>query len=133
MVGPKPYPLTPYDYVVNIDLTTPVSFESAEDRGRYGGTIVTPEKIHPDATITIHLNDDTTLKETDRIRMYTGVRDDPFIFPRFFKVNVISMVATSCVPTGNPPPSSPITAAVPIPSFCCSHAAQRSVGATDGV
>ena len=31
LVGPKPYPLSPYDYVVNIDLTTPVSF--AERRG----------------------------------------------------------------------------------------------------
>src|SRR5471030_715764 len=38
LVGPKPYPLTPYDYVANIDLTTPVSFESAEDCARYGGT-----------------------------------------------------------------------------------------------
>jgi hypothetical protein len=62
--------------------------------------VLEPEKLHPDATITVHLNDDTTLKDisctglmhTDRIRTYTGVRDDPFIFPRFFKVNVISMV-----------------------------------------
>jgi hypothetical protein len=100
LVGPKPYPLSPYDFVVNIDLTTPVSFQSDEDRARYGGTIVAPEKLHPDATITVHLNDDTTLKDitytglqgTDRIHTYTGVRDDPFIFPRFFKVNVISMV-----------------------------------------
>jgi hypothetical protein len=100
LVGPKPYPLSPYDYVVHIDLTTPVSFNSTEDRARYGGTIVVPEKLHADATVTVHLNDDTTLKDisfnglkgTDRIRLYTGVRDDPFIFPRFFKVNVISMV-----------------------------------------
>jgi len=51
LVGPTPYRLAPYDYVVNIDLTTPVSFESAEDRARYGGTIVVPEKLHPDATV----------------------------------------------------------------------------------
>ena len=100
LTNPKPYDLSPYEYVVNIDLTTPVAFNSAEDRARYGGTIVVPEKLHTDASITVHLNDDTTLKDisfaglkdTDRIRLYTGVRDDPFVFPRFFKVNVISMV-----------------------------------------
>ncbi len=100
LVGPKPYELSPYEYVVHIDLTTPVTFNSEEDRNRYGGTIVSPEKIHDDATITVRLNDDTTLKgiaytglkNTDNIRIYTGVRDDPFIFPRFFNVNVISMV-----------------------------------------
>jgi hypothetical protein len=100
LTAPKPYELTPYEYVVNIDLTTPVTFDSEEDRARYGGTIATPEKIHPDVTFTIHLNNDTTLKSmdvkglknADRIRTYTGVRDDPFVFPRFFKVNVISMV-----------------------------------------
>lgn len=100
LVGPKPYPLSPYEYVVHMDLTTPVTFNSEEDRKRYGGTVVLPEKIHDDATITVQLNDDTTLKgitytglkDTDNIRIYTGVRDDPFIFPRFFNVNVISMV-----------------------------------------
>jgi hypothetical protein len=100
LTASKPYPLSPYEYVVNIDLTTPVTFDSDEDRARYGGTVATPDKIHPDVTFTIHLNDDTTLKsmnvkglkDPDRIRVYTGVRDDPFVFPRFFKVNVISMV-----------------------------------------
>lgn len=100
LVGPKPYPLSPYEYVVHMDLTTPVTFNSEEDRKRYGGTVVLPGKIHDDATITLRLNDDTTLKgitytglkDTDNIRIYTGVRDDPFIFPRFFNVNVISMV-----------------------------------------
>jgi hypothetical protein len=100
LTKPKPYNLAPYEYVVNMDLTTPVSFESAEDRARYGGTIITPEKIHADVSITVHLNDETTLKDisfrglkdTDRIRTYTGVRDDPFTFPRFFKKNAITMV-----------------------------------------
>ena len=100
LTAPKPYDLSPYEYVVNFDLTTPVLFNNPEDRARYGGTIVTPEKLHPDATITVRLNNDTTLKSiayqglknTDQIRTYTGVRDDPFIFPRFFKVNVITMV-----------------------------------------
>jgi hypothetical protein len=48
----------------------------------------------------MRLNNDTTLKDLsfrglrdpDRIRRFTGVRDDPFIFPRFFKRNVIAMV-----------------------------------------
>jgi hypothetical protein len=31
-------------------------------------------------------------KYKDRIIAYSGVRDDPFIFPKFFNVNVISMV-----------------------------------------
>ena len=96
----KPYDLGPYEYKVNFDLTTPLTFTSDEDRARYGGTITAPEKIHPDASITIHLNNDATLKSltvnglknTDKIRTYTGVRDDPFIFPRFFKVNVIAVV-----------------------------------------
>jgi hypothetical protein len=85
---------------VNIDLTTPVTFDSTEDRARYGGTIPVPDKLHPDVTIKVRLQDDTSLKpiaytglrNTDKIRTFTGVRDDPFIFPRFFKRNVISMV-----------------------------------------
>jgi hypothetical protein len=100
LTSPKPYDLGPYEYQVNFDLTTPLSFNSDEDRARYGGTITEPEKIHPDVRITLHLNDDTSLKSMtvdglknpDKIRVYTGVRDDPFIFPRFFKVNVIAMV-----------------------------------------
>ncbi len=71
LVGPKPYELSPCDYVVHIDLTTPVTFTSEEDRKRYGGTVVTPEKIHDDATITMRLNDDTTLKGIT----YTGLKN----------------------------------------------------------
>lgn len=101
LTAPKPYPLSPYDYVVNIDLTTPVKFDKEEDRARYGGTISASdsEKIHPDVTFTIHLNDDVSLKSLDvkglkdpgKIKTYVGVRDDPFVFPRFFKVNIITM------------------------------------------
>ena len=100
LTNAKPYNLEAYEYVVNIDLTTPVTFDSAEDRARYGGTIPVPDKLHPDVTIKVRLQDDTSLKSidytglknTDKIRTFTGVRDDPFIFPRFFKKNVISMV-----------------------------------------
>jgi hypothetical protein len=100
LTAPQPYDLGPYEYHVNFDLTTPVTFDSAEDRTRYGGTVAAPEKLHPAAAIAIRLNNDVTLKSisfnglknTDKIRTYTGVRDDPFIFPRFFKVNIIAMV-----------------------------------------
>jgi hypothetical protein len=100
LTNAKPYNLEAYEYVVNIDLTTPVTFDSTEDRARYGGTIPVPDKLHPDVTIKVRLQDDTSLKSiaytglknTDKIRIFTGVRDDPFIFPRFFKKNVISMV-----------------------------------------
>ncbi|MBZ5560306.1 MAG: DUF4331 domain-containing protein [Acidobacteriia bacterium] len=102
LTAPKPYDLAPYEYVVHMDLHTPVSFDKPDDRARYGGTIANPEGLTSDVTIRVHLNDDTTLKgapvfegrltNTDRIRVYSGVRDDPFIFPRFFKRNVISMV-----------------------------------------
>jgi hypothetical protein len=98
--APQPYDLGPYEYHVNFDLTTSVTFDSAEDRARYGGTVAAPEKLHPDAAIAIRLNNDATLKSTtfnglkgtEKIRTYTGVRDDPFIFPRFFGVNIIAMV-----------------------------------------
>jgi hypothetical protein len=100
LTSPQPYDLTPYEYKISFDLTTPLTFDSDQDRARYGGTITAPDKLHADATITVHLNNDATLKSiqagglkgTDQIRTYTGVRDDPFNFPRFFKVNVIAMV-----------------------------------------
>ena len=100
LTNAKPYNLGAYEYVINIDLTTPVTFDSDEDRARYGGTIPIPDKLHPDVTIKVRLNDDTTLKSidytglrnTDKIRTFSGVRDDPFIFPRFFRKKVISMV-----------------------------------------
>lgn len=100
LTAPKPYDLTPYEYRINFDLSTKVTFDSEADRARYGGTIAAADapKLHSDASITIHLNNDTTLNKIDvkglknPTRTFTGVRDDPFIFPRFFKVNVISMV-----------------------------------------
>jgi hypothetical protein len=100
LTAPKPYDLSPYEYVVHMDLTTPVSFASDEDRHRYGGTVLLPENIHDDVTISVRLKDDTSvrgikfagLKNSEAIRVYSGVRDDPFIFPRFFNVNVISIV-----------------------------------------
>lgn len=100
LTGPPPYNLEPFEYNINMDLHTKVTFDNAEDLARYGGTVVTPETISPDVAIKFRLNNDTTVKEQsfkglknpEKIRVYTGVRDDPFIFPKFFKVNVITMV-----------------------------------------
>jgi len=100
LTKPKPYNLAPFEYVVHMDLTSPLMFEKPDERARYGGTVVSPETLREDVTIKLRLNDDTTLKEKsfkglkdpDSIRVYTGVRDDPFIFPRFFNRNIIAMV-----------------------------------------
>jgi hypothetical protein len=111
LLAPKPYNLTPFDYVIYMDLHSQLTFASGEDRERYGATITSPEGIKPDVTITLHLNDDTTLKDKsiqglkdpDSIRVWTGVRDDPFIFPRFFKKNTIATVMSiplSSFPSG---------------------------------
>jgi hypothetical protein len=100
LTTPGPYNLAPFEYAVHFDLQSRVTFESEEDRARYGGTIADPEGLRPDATIRLRLNDDATLREKsfeglkdpDRIRVYAGVREDPFNFPRFFNRNTIAMV-----------------------------------------
>lgn len=100
LTAAPPYNFAPYEYTVNFDLHSKLKFDNQEDRARYGGTIVNPEAIEADASVTIHLNDDATLKDktikglnnSESIVLYTGVRDDPFIFPRFFNVNVVTMV-----------------------------------------
>ncbi|MCI0617984.1 hypothetical protein L0244_33845, partial [bacterium] len=97
-----PYKLDPYEFTIYMDLDSKVRFNSFDDRARYGGTIVNPETIAADVSLSFQLNNDTTLKSKDfkglnnpnDIRVYTGVRDDPFIFPRFFKVNVITMAVS---------------------------------------
>lgn len=80
---------------------------------RYGGFIEHPETIGDDVQIEIALNNKGGLnrfhvakgligyKEGDyvlgqfdskRISLWTGVRDDPFIFPAFFRTNVVAMI-----------------------------------------
>ncbi len=103
LTAPKPYKdLEPIEFVVHMDLHSPVSFSDASDLAHYGGTVTNPEGLKSDVTIKVHLNEDATLKSgypsfeglknPESIRVFAGVRDDPFIFPRFFKKNVISMV-----------------------------------------
>lgn len=100
LTAAPPYNFEPYEFAVNMDMHSKLSFDNAEDRARYGGTIINPEGIEADATVKIRLNNDASLKEKsitglknpESIQLYTGVRDDPFIFPRFFNVNVVTMV-----------------------------------------
>jgi hypothetical protein len=97
---PAPYRLSAYTYSIYMDLHTGVSVDRDEDRARYGGTISNPQGLRPDVSIDFQLNDDATLKgksfkgltNPEAIRMYVGVRDDPFIFPRFFGTNIIAAV-----------------------------------------
>ncbi|HYR26882.1 MAG TPA: hypothetical protein VEU30_00365, partial [Thermoanaerobaculia bacterium] len=99
--APKPYDLSPYEYVIHLDTNTPVTFGD-EDRLRYGGAVSNPSAIKENISLRFRLNDDTTLKSKaftgltnpDQIVVWSGVRDDPFIFPRFFEKNVISMVTS---------------------------------------
>jgi hypothetical protein len=99
LTAAPPYILDPFEFTINMDTHSKVTFDSAEDRARYGGTVVDSEGIYPNITIKIRLNNDMTVKEKtftglknpENITLYTGVRDDPFIFPKFFNVNVITM------------------------------------------
>ena len=110
--------LNEYTYSIYIDSHSEVRFENKLDVKRYGGIVAKPESIAADFSITIRLNDDTSIKEltiqtkTDNtwkvigksidgkwgprpdtlFKKYSGVRDDPFIFPMFFGTNVIAMV-----------------------------------------
>ena len=100
LTAAPPYQLEPYEYAIYMDLHSRLTFDNAQHRARYGGTVEAPEGIGPDVTIKIRLNNDATLREKsfvglgnpDAIRVFTGVRDDPFIFPKFFKRNAIVMV-----------------------------------------
>lgn len=96
-----PYELEPFEYLIFIDLHTEVTFEDAQELARYGGSIPKPEGIAPDITLSFRLANDASLDslevvgvpDPDAIEVYTGLRDDPFIFPRFFEKNVVSIVA----------------------------------------
>ena len=100
LTAPPPYQLEPYEYAIYMDTHSEVTIDEAQYRTRYGGTIKNPKGIKQDVTIKIRLNNDASLKQKsfeglqnpDSIRLFTGVRDDPFIFPRFFKRNAIVMV-----------------------------------------
>lgn len=95
-----PYDLEPYEFRINIDLTSEVSLDNPQDVARYGGTVANPERLSPDVVFQLRFGEEGTLSsarvhglaDPHSIRVYSGVRDDPFIFPRFFKRNIVAAV-----------------------------------------
>jgi hypothetical protein len=111
LTTPPPYQLEPFEFAIYMDLHSKVTVDNKEERARYGGSIPNPEGIKEDVAIKIRLKNDASLngvkyeglQNTERIKLFTGVRDDPFIFPRFFKKNTIAMVLSipfSSLPKG---------------------------------
>jgi len=111
LTTPPPYQLEPFEFAIYMDLHNKVTVDNPAEKARYGGSIANPEGIKEDVTIKIRLKNDASLngvkyeglQNPERIKLYTGVRDDPFIFPRFFKRNTIAMVLSipfSAFPNG---------------------------------
>ena len=111
--------LETYTYRVFFDLRSRVLFDGAQDPvhfkaselARYGGSIPRPEAIAPTVTLEFHLKNDaslqslaiTGLENKDTVKVWTGIRHDPFIFPPFSMTNVVAMVAIiplNCFPDG---------------------------------
>jgi hypothetical protein len=100
LTAPPPYQLEPFEYAIYMDVHSEVTFDNPAEKARYGGTIKKPDAIKEDVTIKIRLKNDATLNSVkydglqnpDRIKLVTGVFDDPFIFPRFFRRNTIAMI-----------------------------------------
>ncbi len=129
LTNPAGLELSPYTYKVFLDHHTPVTYEAREgtppadatkiysERARYGGRIGDPKLINSDVTLTFRLKDNATLQSFDvtglsadaksKITVFptetqSGVRDDPFIFPVFFKSNVVAMavkIPLECFPS----------------------------------
>lgn len=97
-----PYEVLPeVTFRVHMDLHSAVTYQDEAVRARYGGQVTDPSGISPDVTITFRLDEKAELVEhsfsglrgdTSAFPVYAGVRDDPFIFPRFFRKNVVAMV-----------------------------------------
>lgn len=100
LTDPPPYQLEPFEYAIYMDIHSEVTVDNPAEKARYGGSIKNPASIKEDVTIKIRLKNDATLntvkydglQNTDKIRLVTGVFDDPFIFPPFFNRNTIAMV-----------------------------------------
>ena len=110
LTDPPPYDVSADTLMVHMDLHSRVTYDNAADRARFGGTIAEPGGIGSDVTIKVHLNDDGSLKDreitgltgAEGIRVWSGVRDDPFIFPPLFKKNTLSTVIS--IPMTSFPP-----------------------------
>ncbi|HSQ57292.1 MAG TPA: hypothetical protein VLM40_16340 [Gemmata sp.] len=95
--------LNRYTYKIHLDCHSEVDYvKDTANLERYGGTVVNPRQIDPDASIIFEMNNDTSLRRIEFLgfqnrglipKPFTGVRDDPFIFPQFFGTNVIAFVA----------------------------------------
>lgn len=112
--------LEDYRYSICLDLHPRLDYGHAGDRARYGGTVLAPEDIVPELVLQFALGNDASLQPQGfrltglaagyvvingrdvglppgnqrPIRIQTGVFDDPFIFPRFFRTNVIAIVVS---------------------------------------
>ncbi len=99
---PPPYDVNKYTYSLFFDFHTQVSHGNPEDQVRYGGTVLAPERITADASIVFHVDSSAKLEaktttgfeDPKQIQYFAGVRDDPFVFPKFFGTNVVAMVAS---------------------------------------
>ena len=107
---PEYLTLEPYTYTIHFDLNSPVTVVPGGNppdqfTARYGGTVPKPDGIRSTASIASHLtrpNPEGLVPGTfelqglrvpkNRIQFYSGIRDDPFIFPPFFRSNVVAMV-----------------------------------------
>lgn len=102
LTGSGPYDVAPYEYRVYMDLHSAVSYDDSAARARFGGAVVSPAGIRPDVTLRVRLRSNGSLGEhsvegladAQGVRAWAGVRDDPFIFPRFFGKNALAMVVS---------------------------------------
>lgn len=104
--SPPPYDLEGLEFTIHIDTHSRVHWGDRENNARYGGTVEQPAGISADATIRFRLQDDGSFvrgypvlegfatPNTRPSNEFSGPRDDPFIFPRFAKSNVVAMVVT---------------------------------------
>ena len=110
LTDPPPYNTAGDTFHVYFDLHSRVTFDNPISRARFGGTIMKPSGVSPDVTISVKLNPDGSLLDSqisgltgvENIRTWSGVRDDPFIFPQFFKTNVLATVMS--IPASSFPP-----------------------------
>lgn len=116
LVDASNFRLEPYQYEIHIDHHSPVSFDDPDSLARYGGKVRLPAEIAQDITLNFQLADrpihttpavsaNPRLQKTmirnwnltgeldaSRVRVWSGVCDDPFIFFRFSTTNCIAIV-----------------------------------------
>jgi hypothetical protein len=110
-----PFPeLEKFTYAIHLDFHSELDVTNdLTNVARYGGKVLKPEGIDADATITFELDANVQFRGPVRYegnawkkakpipKPYIGIRDDPFIFPQFFRTNVIAFVVR--IPLDNLP------------------------------